>query len=502
MQDFPIVIVGTGFSGIAMGVLLRRAGIESFTILEKADDVGGTWRDNHYPGAACDVPSHLYCFSFEPRPQWSRAFSPQAEIHAYLRHCVEKYDLRRHIRFGCAVSGAEFDAAAGTWTVRIEGQAPLVARALVLGNGALCEPAMPDIPGLATFTGPCFHSARWDHDVDLAGKRVAVIGTGASAIQFVPQLAPRVGHLDLFQRTPPWVLPKPDRRMRRFEQRLFRRLPFVNRLHRAWIYWTMEARALGFVVNPKLMTLLQRLAHRYLARAVPDPVLREKVTPRYAMGCKRILLSNDYYPALGRENVDVVTEGIAAVTPAGVRTRDGVLHPADAIVCGTGFMVGDFLTRLHVVGRGGRTLHDAMAARDGHYLGIAVHGFPNLFMLMGPNTGLGHNSMIFMIEAQARYALQAIQALRRRRLRFVDVLPARQRAFTDALQAKLRRSIWASGCQSWYLDADGYNTTTWPGFTWQYWWQTRRLALSDYECVPEGTPAHEPVATPLPAPAT
>lgn len=502
MQEFPIVIVGTGFSGIAMGVMLRKAGIESFTILEKADDVGGTWRDNHYPGAACDVPSHLYCFSFEPRPEWSRAFSPQAEIHAYLRHCVEKYDLRRHIRFGAEVTGAEFDAAAGTWTVRIAGQDPLVARALVLGNGALHVPSLPDIPGRVDFQGPLFHSAQWDHDVDLAGKRVAVIGTGASAIQFVPQIVPKVGHLDLFQRTPPWVLPKPDRTMRRWEQRLFRRVRPLHWLHRAWIYWTMEARALGFVWNPKLMTLLQGLALRYLKTAVPDPTLRRKVTPRYTMGCKRILLSNDYYPALQQPHVDVVTDGIERITPEGIRTRDGALHPADVIVCGTGFMVGDYLTRLHVVGRHGRTLQAAMEAREGSHLGIAIHGFPNLFMLMGPNTGLGHNSMIFMIEAQARYALQAIQTLRRKRLVFMDVLADVQRRFSDRLQTKLHRSIWASGCQSWYVDADGHNSTTWPGFTWQYWWQTRRLSLADFECVAEPVPAREPLAPRISVPAT
>jgi cation diffusion facilitator CzcD-associated flavoprotein CzcO len=498
MAEFPIVIVGTGFSGIAMGVLLKRAGIDSFTILEKADDIGGTWRENTYPGAACDVPSHLYCFSFEPKPDWSRSFSPQQEIHAYLRHCVDKYALRPHIRFHSTVEGAEFDEATGTWTVRIAGREPMRARTLVLGNGALHVPSLPDIPGLDEFRGTLFHSAAWNHDVDLEGKRVAVVGTGASAIQFVPEIAPTSGSVHVFQRTPPWIMPKPDHRMRRWQQALFRLARPLHWLHRAWIYWTLELRAIGFVVNPKLMTLLQRLARKFIADSVADPTLRAKVTPDYTMGCKRILLSNDWYPALQRENVELVTDGIERITATGVRTRDGVERPVDAIVCGTGFMVGDYLTRLAIVGRGGRTLRQAMDAREGNFLGITVHGFPNLFLLMGPNTGLGHNSMIFMIEAQARYALQAIETLRRRKLRFLDVRASVQRGFTARLQEKMQRSVWSSGCRSWYA-ADGYNATTWPYFTFQYWWRTRRLALADYEvALPAPVRDAAPVATTRP----
>jgi cation diffusion facilitator CzcD-associated flavoprotein CzcO len=500
-SPFPIVVVGTGFSGIAMGALLERAGIDSFVLLEKAQDVGGTWRENTYPGAACDVPSHLYCFSFEPKPDWSRAFSPQQEIQAYLRHCVAKYGLAPHIRFDHEVTGAEFDAASGTWTVRIRGREPMQARALVLGNGALHVPAHPDIPGRDDFEGPLFHSAQWNHDVDLAGKRVAVIGTGASAIQFGPEIAPRVARMHVFQRTPPWIVPKPDRPMRRWEQALFRRVRPLHWLHRAWIYWTLELRAVGFVVNPRLMKLLERLAKRHLAESVPDPGLRAKLTPTYTMGCKRILLSNDWYQTLQRPNVELVTDGIERITRHGIRTRDGVEREVDAIVCGTGFMVSDYLARFDIVGRDGRTLNDAMRAKTGNYLGIAVHGFPNLFLLMGPNTGLGHNSMIFMIEAQARYALQAIQAIRARRLAFLDVRASVQREFTDRLQRKIRQSVWSTGCRSWYMAADGHNATVWPRFTFQYWWQTRRIALADYEAVP--APARRPdaaaAAGPLPA---
>jgi cation diffusion facilitator CzcD-associated flavoprotein CzcO len=495
--ELPVVIVGTGFSGIAMGVMLKRAGIESFIILEKADDIGGTWRENTYPGAACDVPSHLYSFSFEPKPDWSHAFSPQQEIQDYLRHCVKKYDLARHIRFGSLVTGAEFEEASGTWTVRVEGGDPIKARALVLGNGALHVASYPDIPGLESFAGAVFHSAHWDHGYDLEGKRVAVVGTGASAIQFVPEIASKVGSMHLFQRTAPWIVPKPDRPMRRWEHVLFRRIPPLQRLYRALIYWLLEIRAVGFVVNPRLMRFLETLARRHLAATVADPTLRAKLTPDYTIGCKRILLSNDYYQALQRPNVELVTDGIAAVTRTGIRTRDGAERPVDAIICGTGFSVADYLTRLDIVGRGGRRLSDGSHGKPATYLGITVNGFPNLFLLMGPNTGLGHNSMIFMIEAQARYALQAIQAVRRKRLSFLDVRESVQRAFNERLQAQMRHCVWSSGCRSWYVQ-DGYNSTIWPYFTFQYWWQTRRLALRDYELV--GAPASEPRPVGLPAP--
>jgi cation diffusion facilitator CzcD-associated flavoprotein CzcO len=481
MQDFPIAIVGSGFSGIAMGVMLKRAGIDSFVILEKAGDVGGTWRDNTYPGAACDVPSHLYCFSFEPKPDWSRAFSPQREIHEYLRHCARKYDLERHLRFHHEVTGAEFDAARGVWTLRLAGRESLEARALVLGNGALHVPSIPELPGRASYRGRAFHSAAWDHRFDLTGKSVAVIGTGASAIQFVPEIAPQVASLSVFQRTPPWVVPKADGPVAGWRQRLFRALPFTNRLHRARLYWTAEALGIGFFRAPGLLKLLERAVRRYLRAAVRDPALRAKLTPSYTLGCKRILLSNDYYAALQRPNVELVTEGIESLTPDGIRTRDGRERRFDAIIYGTGFMVGDYLTSLHVVGRDGQTLRKSLESHAGTYLGITVHGFPNLFLMMGPNTGLGHNSMVFMIEAQARHALQAIQALRQGELAFLDVRAPVQERFNREVQQQLSHTVWSSGCKSWYMDEDGYNGTTWPFFTFQYWWRTRRVELADFE---------------------
>lgn len=481
-QPFPIVIVGTGFSGIAVGVLLKRAGIDSFTILEKAADPGGTWRDNTYPGAACDIPSHLYSFSFEPKPDWSRAFSPQREIQDYLRHCVEKYDLRRHIRFNSEVSGAEFDAAAGVWTVRIKDSLPLIARALVLGNGALSIPSYPDIAGLDSFTGTTFHSARWDHSYDVQGKTVAVIGTGASAIQFVPEIVPAVKRMHLFQRTAPWILPKPDGPFRNGVKRLFRALPFMRWLYRAWTYWLHELRAVGFVIDPRLMKAAEKIARAYVAKQVKDPALREKLTPDYTMGCKRILMSNDYYQTVQEPHVEVVTDGIERITATGIVTRDGTERPVDAIILGTGFTASEYLAPIHIVGRTGQDLNTAIQSKPETYLGITVHGFPNLFLMMGPNTGLGHNSMVFMIEAQARYAVQAIEALRERDLAYMDVRVPVQRAFNERIQAKLRKSVWSSGCQSWYLK-DGHNATLWPGFTFQYWMETRALNLSDYQLV-------------------
>jgi cation diffusion facilitator CzcD-associated flavoprotein CzcO len=494
VSDFPIVVVGTGFSGLAMGVLLRRAGFDDFVLLEKADAIGGTWRDNHYPGATCDVPSHLYSFSFEPHAGWSRTFSGHAEIRAYMERCVEKHDLARHVRLRHEVTGATYDAARGTWTVLLRDREPLRARALVLGNGALSTPQLPAIEGLASFEGPSFHSARWRHDVPLEDKRVAVVGTGASAVQFVPEIQPRCGALTVFQRTPPWILPKDDRAFRPLQKLAFARFPALEKAYRAWIYATLEARAVGFVVDPRLMRGVEWFARRNLAREVADPGLRARLTPSYTMGCKRILLSNDWYRALVQPNVTVESARIARISPRGIVTADGREHPADVLVLGTGFAASNYLATLDVRGLGGRGLHDAVRDGAASYLGIGVHGFPNLFLLMGPNTGLGHNSMIVMIEAQARYAVQAIEALRDRALVSVDVRADVQRAFTEEIQARLAKSVWATGCSSWYLD-DGKNGTTWPGFTLEYLARTRRFEAARYDVVedpaarPEGVQA-------------
>jgi len=473
------IVVGAGFSGLAAGIQLRRLGITDFVILEKADKVGGTWRENTYPGAACDVPSHLYSYSFEPNPNWSRSFGGQAEILAYLEHCADAYGLRPYLRFGQRVVEARFDETTGVWTVTT-GSETLQARALLLGNGALHIPSLPDIPGLDSFQGDRFHSARWNHDVDLRGKRVAVVGTGASAIQFVPQIAPTVGRLDLYQRTPPWIMPKRDRETSDAERWAYANVPGAHWLRRTGLYWLMESRVVGFAYAPRVNELVEKLVRRHIAREVRDPLLRAKLTPTYRLGCKRVLLSNDYYPALQRDNVQVITDRIAEVTPRGVRTADGTERQVDALILGTGFRVTEYLSSIKVVGRKGLELNDAWRNSLRNYLGITVSGFPNLFLLMGPNTGLGHNSMIFMIEAQARYAAKAISELRDRNLAFLDVKPTVEQAFRTELAAKMKNTVWMTGCQSWYQTPDG-DVFLWPAATFDYWWRTRTVDLNDYE---------------------
>lgn len=485
-----IVIVGTGFAGLGMGIQLRRSGITDFTILEQADRVGGTWRDNTYPGAACDIESHLYSFSFEPNPGWSRAFAPQEEILAYLERCAEKYGLLPHIRFNTAAVAATFDEDTGQWTVETSNGESITARVLVSGTGGLSRPSYPDIPGLDSFEGKVFHSARWDHDYPLDGKRVAVIGTGASAIQIVPAIAPKVGRLQLFQRTPPWIIPKPDRAVRAIEHRLYRWLPFTQQLVRLKQFLIHELHTFGFVWEPRILKLASRLAQRHLRESVPDPALRAKLTPQYVMGCKRILLSNDYYPALTRENVEVVTDGIREITPRGVLTCDGTEREVDAIVLATGFQAAEAVSPYPVRGRDGRDLNEVWRNGAEAYLGTTVSGFPNLFLIVGPNTGLGSSSMVLMIESQIAYVLSAIETMRTRRLRSVDLRPDEQANFNQRLQQRLSRTVWnTGGCVSWYRTRDGRNTTLWPGLTSEFRLRTRRFEAALYECVEDGKEA-------------
>ena len=450
-------------------------------ILEKAAGLGGTWRENTYPGAACDVASHLYSYSFEPNPRWTRTYGEQAEILAYLHHCAAKYDLAPHFRFDTEVTGATFDEAQGAWTVEVRGgAAPITARALILGNGALHVPQHPSIPGLASFAGTQFHSAQWDHGYDLAGKRVAVIGTGASSIQFVPRIAPTVGQLHLFQRTPAWIVPKPDRPVTTRERWMYSHVPGAHWLRRAGLYWAMETRAIGFIKAPRLLSLGEKMTLDHLAAQVPDPDLRARLVPTYKFGCKRILLSNDFYPALTRPNVELVTDAITQIEPRGVRTADGRLREVDALICATGFRVTEYLSRIHIAGRGGVELNTTWRDSPRTYLGITVAGFPNMFLLMGPNTGLGHNSMIFMIEAQARYAVQAVRALAAKKLTSVEVRQEVQDAFRDELAEKMKGTVWMTGCTSWYQTPSG-EVALWPGFTVDYWRRTRRFDLADYD---------------------
>lgn len=475
------VIIGAGFGGLGMAIQLRQAGFEDFVILEKGDDVGGCWRENTYPGAACDVPSHLYSFSFEPRADWSRRFAPQAEILDYLRHCADKYGLRPHLRLGAEVTQARFDESKALWEITTADGAVLHARVLISACGQLNRPAFPRLPGLERFTGKSFHSARWDHGYDLEGKTVAVVGTGASAIQFVPAIAPKVARLHLFQRSAPYVLPRPDRAYSDGHRRALRRLPFLLRLSRLLKYWHHEARVLAFSIFPVLMKLFERQFEAHLRRSLADPGLRRRVTPDYRMGCKRILISNDWYPALARPNVEVVTDAIREVTPTGIVTTDGSERRVDAILFGTGFTATEFLAPLRIVGRDGRELSETWRGGAEAFLGVTVSGFPNLFLLYGPNTNLGHNSIVFMLESQFRYVLSALRLLRDGEVRWLDVRAPALRGFNAKVQRALERTVWGASCSSWYKTSEGRNTNNWPWFTFHYRRRTRAVRRADYE---------------------
>ena len=476
-----VIIIGTGFGGLCMAIQLRNAGIETFTLLEKASGVGGTWRDNTYPGAACDVQSHLYSFSFEPKHDWSRKFGLQPEILDYMQHCVEKYDLAGHIQFNNEVASAVFNEATNTWTVTTTDGESQTADIIVTATGQLNQPAWPNIPGLDTFAGTTFHSARWDHNYDLSGKNVGVIGTGASAIQFVPEIVPKVRALSLFQRSAAWVLPKPDRPFYKWEQALFQKVPAWDRIYRSLIYWKNESRALAFTRFNSLLELFAWQAKRFAKHQVRDPEKFRHLIPDYKIGCKRILISNDWYSAVDQSHVELVTTGIERVVEEGVITTDGSLHRLDTIILGTGFAASEFLSPMDITGRNGVSLNQAWANGSEAYKGITVSGFPNLFMLYGPSTNLAHNSIVYMLESQVRYVLCCINILNATPGTAMDVKPDRLRAFSEGIQTKLKNSVWDSGCHSWYLDSDGKNTVNWPGFTFTYRKATREVNPDDYE---------------------
>ncbi|MCW6006510.1 NAD(P)/FAD-dependent oxidoreductase [Micromonospora sp. CPCC 205371] len=474
-----IAILGAGFGGIGAAIRLRQQGHDDFVILDRGDDVGGTWRDNTYPGCACDVPSHMYSFSFLPNPKWSRSFSPQPEIWEYLRRCVAEHGLERHLRLRHEMRSASWD---GHWVLETSG-GTYRCDVLILATGPLTEPALPKLPGLETFTGEVFHSARWNHEYDLRGRRVAVVGTGASAIQFVPEIAPEVERMHIFQRTPPWVLSRVDRPISRLEQRVFRTVPPAQRLARAAIYWARELQGTGFLY-PVVMRFGQGMARRHLRKSIADPALRAKLTPAYTMGCKRVLLSNTYYPTLTRDNVELVTDPITEVRPDAVVTADGTARPVDTIIFGTGFHVTDAPVAQLVRGRDGRTLAETWGGSMRAYLGTTVTGFPNLFILLGPNTGLGHNSVVFMIEAQLNHILKALRHLDRQGIPAIEPTPQAQQAFVSTVDRKMTGTVWLrGGCRSWYLDTTGRNSTIWPGYSWTFHLRTRRFDPAHYQAV-------------------
>ncbi|MES2325655.1 MAG: NAD(P)/FAD-dependent oxidoreductase [Pseudomonadota bacterium] len=474
---YDVVVVGSGFAGLCMGVKLRQAGITNFIILEKDQEFGGTWWANAYPGCAVDIPSHLYSFSFAQNAGWTRRFALRDELLAYTRSVARDFGLEAHIRVDTALESASFDEEGGYWHVRTS-QGALTAKCVVGALGALNRPAIPDLPGLASFTGPMFHSARWDHDVDLRGKRVAVIGTGASAVQFIPEIVGKVARLDVYQRSAPWVLPRPDRAISRPEQWLLARSKALQWLYRALVYVHYESRALWYVYLPRVLRIAQWEAQRHMRKQVADPVLRRKLTPDYALGCKRALLINDYYPALQQPHVALVTERIAEVRGNTIVSASGEEREVDAIVFGTGFQVEQAMHAAQVRGRGGKLMFaDSLEA----YKGCTVTGFPNYFFIIGPNAGLGHNSIIYMIESAVAYAVGAIKAIRDRQLHSVDVKAGVQDAYNAAIQKRLKGTVWSLGCRSWYLDATGRNYTIWPGFTFAYRRITRRFDIENYE---------------------
>jgi cation diffusion facilitator CzcD-associated flavoprotein CzcO len=492
-EHVRVAVIGSGFGGLGAAVRLRREGITDFVVLERAGTVGGTWRDNTYPGCACDVPSHLYSFSFAPNPDWPRTFSGQEHIRAYLEHVTDTFGLRPHLRLDSEVKRMTWNAKRLRWDIETAGGF-LSADFVVSATGPLSDPKIPDVPGLDSFPGKVFHSARWDHDHDLTGKRVAVVGTGASAIQIVPALQPKVGRLTLFQRTPPWVLPRVDRAISRAERWVHQRLPFTAQARRGLLWGIRELQVQAFTKHPNQLGFVEQLARRNMAHAIKDPALRAKLTPDYRIGCKRILLSSEYYPALARPNVDLVASGLREIRGNTLVAADGSEAEADAIVFGTGFHVTDMPIAERVVGADGRTLaerwkDDGMQALRG----ASPAGFPNWMTIIGPNTGLGNSSMILIIESQLNYMadyLRQLNVLGGRAA--LDARPSAVHAWNRRVQDRMRRTVWSTGgCTSWYLDASGRNTTIWPGTTSEFRRVTRRVDLAEYEVLrppaPQGT---------------
>ncbi|WP_153414868.1 flavin-containing monooxygenase, partial [Nocardia macrotermitis] len=487
-----ILIIGAGFAGLGMALELQRNGLDNFTILEKAADLGGVWRENTYPNAACDVPSPLYSWSFEPKSDWPRRFSHQADIHAYMRGVATKYGLPEKVRFGTEVTDAEFDEHQGVWQVRTADGDTLTADVLIPAVGQLSRPALPNIPGIDTFTGAAFHSAEWDHDVDLAGKRIACIGTGASAIQYIPAIQPETAHLTLFQRSAAWVLPKFDTEYTAFHHALFRYFPPSRWAERFSIWLFFEVMALALTDIPGIKRPVIGIADRHRAQAVSDPELRAKLTPDYAAGCKRGLFSNEYFPALSQPNVTVETTAIEAVTPTGIRTADGVEHEVDVIIYGTGFKGTEFLAPMNIYGRAGRKLADVWNPEGARaYLGMSVPDFPNLFLMYGPNTNVGAGSIIYMLESQARYIRQVVQYLSPRPGHFLSALPTVEQSWDAWLQRRLKDTPW-NFCSSWYRNASGRITNNWPGATILFRWKTRKFTPDDYAESTAPTPSPPP----------
>jgi len=481
--DFDVVVIGAGFGGIGAGESLLRAGIDSFAIFEQAESVGGTWRDNTYPGCACDIPSHLYSLSFSLNPEWTRSYPAQPEIETYLERTATEFDLRPHLRFGREVSVLRWVSDDACWAVSFSDGAEVRAGSVIGATGPLRRPAMPKIAGIDSFDGEIFHSARWRHDIDLAGKNVGVIGTGASAVQFVPEIANVAGTITVFQRTPPWILPRDDRPSPQWRRTLYGRIPGLQRLHRWRIYLRQEMLSLAFIGRGRIARHLAdriKVAGRELIDAsISDPAEQLKLVPEFEPGCKRLLITNDWYPALARENVKVISDPIEAISPTGV-VAGGATHEFDVLITATGFAATEFLAPLRIFGRNGEEITDHWRNGARTHMGMAISGFPNLYLLAGPNTGLGHNSIVFMIEAQLRYVRGALDELRRSGAVSLELDDSLESTAYEEMQRRLAKTVWTSGCGSWYRSADGRVDTMWPGTTIEYWWRTRTFPRSSY----------------------
>lgn len=471
-----VVILGAGAGGLCAAIRLKQIGVDSFTVLEKSDGVGGTWRDNTYPGAGCDVPSHLYSFSFASRADWSRKFAEQPEILEYFESLVDRFGLGPHMRFGVEVAESCWDEVTREWRLRATDGEEFVADVVITGLGQLNRPYVPDLPGLDTFAGTTFHSARWDHGHDLAGKRVAVVGIGASAIQFVPRIAPVAGELLLFQRSANYIAPKPDREFKQWEKWAFEHVPGLQRAYRESIYWRLEARFALMRRESRIGRWAEKRFREQVGRLVSDRLPERALIPDYPPGCRRILIANDWYPTLLRPDVTVVTDEITAVEPEAIVTADGRRHPVDTIIFSTGFRTTEFLSPVRFRGRCGRSLEEEWAEGARAYLGLSVPGFPNMFMLYGPNTNLGHNSILFMIEQQVGHILELLAEMVRRDASTVEVTRAAAVADDERVQAAAGDTVWAEGCHSWYKDANGRITNNWVGHTTEY---RRRLSRVD-----------------------
>ncbi|MDQ6838014.1 MAG: NAD(P)/FAD-dependent oxidoreductase [Actinomycetota bacterium] len=492
VTDHRVVVIGAGFAGIGMAIQLMGRGHDDLVILERSDRIGGVWRENTYPGAACDVPSHLYSYSFS-QPVWSRRYSRQPEILAYLQDQVDRYGLGAHLRLGAGVECATWEADAAHWELALSDGSTLTASMVVSAVGQLTRPVLPDIPGRDLFTGASWHSAQWDHTQDLTAKRVAVIGTGTSAMQFVPEIAKQAQRVHVFQRSAPYVLPKIDHRYDGLTG-AWHRVPLLARLDRLRIFLYGEMLTSAYVASDRMADYVTNQWRDHLSEQIDDPDLRAKAMPDYKVGCKRIGFSNDWYPALASDHVELVTDRVTAITAAGITSADGTERPVDVIIYGTGFGATEFLQPMEIIGRHGRNLQETWSAGAQAFAGVAVAGFPNFFMLYGPNSNLGANSVIYMLETQMAYVCEALAALDRDRLAWIDVRADVQAADNRWLDATSERTTYKSGCHSWYTTASGRNTNNWPTFTYRYRHKLRHLDLADFDVSPVPDPA--PVAAP------